>query len=415
MKKNIFSILFLFITCISFYSCQTNNESTCRSEEMKAIWMSQYDLTPIYTDNKSQRNPEDYTSKAASVINNIKNLGFNTIFLQIRPNADSMYPSDYYPVSEYVTGDYGNDFSYDPVEILVGLAHNAGLSIHAWINPLRAMSSEDIKKIDDSYKIKQWYLQEETHGKYIVEYSGKYYLNPAYKEVRNLITDGAGEALTKYDFDGLHMDDYFYPTTDDYFDKKAYKDYQTGGGKLTLADFRREALSELVSDLYNTTKEINADLLFGISPSGIIDTVYNSQYADVYLWCSRPGYVDYICPQVYFGMEHETYDFISVCNTYSDIIKNPEVRLVVGMSFGKAFSGIDNYAGIGKYEWQKYDDIMARCLTYTKNLEKCMGVSVFCYQYFYDPVTGKKVSETADEVDNFLPVLGDIHWNNTEV
>ena len=265
------------------------------------------------------------------------------------------------------------------MEILVGLAHNAGLSIHAWINPLRAMSSEDIKKIDDSYKIKQWYLQEETHGKYIVEYSGKYYLNPAYKEVRNLITDGAGEALTKYDFDGLHMDDYFYPTTDDYFDKEAYKDYQTGGGRLTLADFRREALSELVSDLYNTTKKINADLLFGISPSGIIDTVYNSQYADVYLWCSRPGYVDYICPQVYFGMEHETYDFISVCNTYSDIIKNPEVGLVVGMSFGKAFSGIDNYAGIGKYEWQKYDDIMARCLTYTKNLEKCIGSRYLLY------------------------------------
>ena len=61
--------------------------------------------------------------------------------LQIRPNADSMYPSDYYPASEYVTGDYGNDFSYDPVEILVGLAHNAGLSIHAWINPLPELRS----------------------------------------------------------------------------------------------------------------------------------------------------------------------------------------------------------------------------------------------------------------------------------
>lgn len=434
MRKLVLFVLYLISACIILCSCtmdnfflpsDTSHTPTCSPKsdnakprqigDFKAMWLSQYDLVSIYTDSKKQRSREDFTAKTTTVINNIKNLGFNTIILQVRPNADSMYPSDYYPVSEYVVGDYGNKLEYDPVEILVDLAHKMELSIHAWINPLRAMSIDDINKIDNSYKIKQWYQNENTHGKYIIEYEGKYYLNPAYEEVRNLIVDGAKEAMTKYDFDGLHMDDYFYPTTEASFDKEAYDEYRAMGGKLSLDVFRRDVLSNLVSSLYKATKEIDSKLLFGISPSGIINTVYNSQYADVYLWCSTPGYIDYICPQIYFGMEHENYDFISVCNTFRDIIKTPSVALVVGMSFGKSFAGVDNYAGSGKFEWQIYSDIMARCLDYTRNIEVCTGISVFCYQYFYDPITGEKVMETSDEVDNFLPVLGEIRWNYSEV
>ena len=391
-----------------------NNSQTPLMGDFKAMWVSQYDLTSVYTNNGSQRSKTDFTKKITAAIENIKKLGFNTIILQVRPNADSMYPSEYYPMSEYVVGDYGKDASYDPVEIIVSTAHNLDLDIHAWINPMRAMSADDIKKVGDEYKIKQWYKDRTTCGEYIVNVDGRYYLNPAYEEVRNLIIDGAVEAMTKYGFDGLHMDDYFYPTKDPGFDTISYKEYLSDGGALNLEDFRRHSLNLLVSGLYSAVKSINNSLLFGISPAGVINTVYNSQYADVYEWCSKDGYIDYICPQVYFGMEHQNYDFVSVCNTFRDIIKTPSVKLVIGMTFGKALSGVDNYAGSGKYEWQKYDDILSRCLSYTEDLEFCTGISVFCYQYFYQPLTGEKVSGTADEVDNFLPVLGNISWNNTE-
>ena len=382
--------------------------------DFKAIWISQYDLTQTYINPQTGLQAEQniFTDNINKILSSIKELGYNTIILQIRPYADSMYPSEYYPMSEYVVGKYGNTVDYDPVEIIVREAHEMELDIHGWINPMRAMSVAKISKIDNQYKIRQWYEDENQNGTYIVPYSGVYYLNPAYEEVRQLIIDGATEALTKYQFDGLHMDDYFYPTTDENFDAKAYQEYKAGGGKLGLMEFRREALNKLVSGLYVATKAVNPDLIFGISPAGIITNVYDLHCADIYTWCSTYGYIDYICPQVYFGLEHETYDFISVCNTFRDIIKTRSVNLVIGMTFGKAYSKTDNLAGSGQYEWQQNNDVLARCLSYTKELTHCTGIAVFCYQYFYDTVSYAPVKETAEEVANFVPLLHEISWNN---
>ena len=80
------------------------------------------------------------------------------------------------------------------------------------------------------------------------------------------------------------------------------------------------------------------------------------------------------------------------------------------MTFGKAYSKVDDRAGTGKYEWQQNSDILARCLSFTENLEKCTGIAVFCYQYFYDCVSHSPILETADEVENFIPVLEKISW-----
>ncbi|MBQ8381815.1 MAG: family 10 glycosylhydrolase [Clostridia bacterium] len=379
-------------------------------EDVKAMWISQYDMNAIYTADGAQREQADYTALVRSMLDNVKSLGFNTIFLQVRPNADSMYPSDYYPMSKYVVGAYGREVSYDPVAIFVEEAHARDLSVHAWINPLRCMKNTEITSVDARYKIRQWYDDEDLNGKYIVLYNGTYYLNPAYEEVRQLIADGAAELLDRYAFDGLHMDDYFYPTAAASFDAEAYADYLQSGGKSELADFRRAQLDLLVSALYSVTKAECEKLLYGISPAGDIEKVYGTQFADVYKWCASEGYIDYICPQVYFGFEHATLDFVSVCAAYHEIIKIDSVKLIVGLSFGKAMAGYDDWAGDGKYEWRDHKDVMKRSLEYTETLEHCVGISVFCYQYFYDPVTGTAVSETAEEVANFAPVLREFSW-----
>ena len=380
-------------------------------QDMKALWISQFDMAQVYLDGNTQRSQEDFTARMSQILDNVKSQTFNTVFLQIRPYGDSMYPSQVYPSSACVAGETGGQLQYDPVSIIVSLARQRGLSIHAWINPLRCMKDTEIGLVSTDYAIGRWYQDPQLNGKYLVLVNGRWYLNPAYEEVTELICAGAQETMQLYDFDGLHLDDYFYPTTDTSFDADAYSAYQAAGGQYSLADFRRDNINRLVLSLYELTHDSRSDRLFGISPGGNIDTTYNSQYADVYQWCSKPGYVDYLCPQVYWGLEHQTHHFVKVCKTFQGIMKEDSVALIIGMTFGKAYSLEDQWAGTGKDEWKNHKDILARCLRATLELESCRGVSIFCYQYFFDPLTGQSVSETAQERENFMELFETITWN----
>ena len=238
----------------------------------------------------------------------------------------------------------------------------------------------------------------------------RWYLNPAYSEVRKLVTDGVEEIFKQYDVDGIHIDDYFYPTTDTAFDSEAYSEYLAGGGKSDLATWRRGNINALVRAVYSKTKACRASALFGISPGGVVDTDYNELYADVYTWGSVDGYADYICPQIYFGFEHESCDFTSVAERWSDIVSNSNVRLIIGLSMTKAYSGVDVWAGSGKYEWAQSSDILLRSLSYTLNLGNCSGAAVFSYGYLYDTVSGSPIEKTGTERENLLYLLRGIEW-----
>ncbi len=390
----------------SFSVTQKEKYSPLNYDNMKAIWLSQFDLSGVYCENGAQRPKADFEKRITAVLKNVKNLGFNTVFVQVRPYADSFYPSSLFPASPYVTGQYGKNLSYDPFGIIVKKAHSLNLSVHAWINPMRAMTQAEIEKVPNVYKIKQWYNGKSDR---LVNVEGRLYLNPAYSDVRQLIVDGAAEILRFYDVDGLHMDDYFYPTTDESFDKASYEEY-VKGGDLSLADFRRENLNLLVARLFDAVKTKNGKILFGISPAGDIDKVYGEYYADVYTWCQEKGYLDYICPQVYFGLEHEFRPFDKVCAQWQEIVTDSHVKLLIGMTLGKAKAKDDHYAGTGRNEWQENTDVLKRCLEGTKNLTQCAGVSYFCYQYFYNPITNAPDPDTKAEVDNFIPLLKEIKW-----
>ena len=383
-------------------------------DNFKAMWLSQFDLYSVYTSGSSQRAESSFRTYMERVLDNCVKVGVNTVIVQVRPNGDSMYPSDYYPMSRYVVGNYGKDATYDPFKIVIDLAHARGLSVQAWINPMRLMTASEITRIRTKYKIGEWYASSEYNGKYIVQFGNNYYLNPAYEEVRNLIINGAREICEKYDVDGLHMDDYFYPTTDPSFDSAAYKEY---GSFMSLANWRRDNLNKLVKGIYNAVKAVDGDIIFGISPAGTMSTVINEQYADVRKWCSSEGYIDYICPQVYFGMKHAYQAFDSCSSGWAAIITNPNIKLFVGMTLGKAVSGYsggqDPYAGTeeGKNEWINNRDVLKTCLIYLRDeLKQCTGVAFFCCQYFYNPTSGAENPATAEERANFLPVLQSM-WN----
>ena len=384
--------------------------------DWKAIWLSQFDLQTAYTTPAgTQRGVSEFRQRMATVLDNVAEDGFNTVVLQMRPNSDSTYPSEFYPPSVYAVGEYGAGFAYDPVAIIMEMCHARGLSVHAWINPLRVMTDENMQKIPNDYLTRQWYDDPEKNGDYIVSLDGMWYLNPAHSEVRDLIADGVAEILARYDVDGIHMDDYFYPTTSTDFDAAAYAAYTAGGGTAELADWRRSNLDTLMSELYATVKTHDLRALFGISPAGNLHTVYNDHYADVYNWCENPGYVDYICPQIYFGFEHENYDFVKVCGDWSEIIKTDYVSLMVGLTFHKAVGAADGiedqYAGTGAREWIENRDILARSLTHTATLDKCVGVTVFCYQHMFDLATGEMLDKSATEHEAFVEKLATVTWH----
>lgn len=372
----------------------------------QAIWLSQFDLSPIMTEQGRQREQTDYEKRITQALRHIKENGLNTVFVQVRPNGDSLYPSELFPASPYAVGQAGASFAYDPFAILLEIAHKEGLSVHAWINPLRLFRNEILVGLDEQFAHVRWCRE---NGDRAVSVDGVWYLNPAYGEVRDLVARGVREILSTYPVDGIHMDDYFYPTTAKNFDQISYERYRRDGGTLPLGDFRRNAVNGLVSLLYETVHSEPGNRVFGISPSGNIERNYNELYADTSHWCANTGYVDYLCPQVYFGLQHETHDFRSVCLDFDRMIQTDGIKLFVGMTLGKAHDGFyeitDRYAGSGAQEWIENQDVLARCLLVTRTLKHCDGVAYFSYQYLFSPESGEKNSATKTEWNTLLPYL----------
>jgi hypothetical protein len=119
-------------------------------------------------------------------------------------------------------------------------------------------------------------------------------------------------------------------------------------------------------------------------------------------------------PQVYFGFEHASWAFDKTCKIWQDIIKTDYVSLIIGVSFGKAVAGVDNYAGAGKTEWSDHKDIMARSLKYTESLDKCVGITVFSYQHLWDRSTGAVVPASKLEHEAFAEYLKVVTWHKED-
>ena len=371
---------------------------------MRGMWVSQFDMFSVYLLGGAQRNKASYTSLVETIVENIKNDNYNTIFLQMRPYGDSFYQSDFYPISRFVAGSYAGSISYDPIEIFIEKANAAGLSVHGWINPMRLMTVSEIALVSDSYPIKQWY---NAGSDRVVELNGRLYLNPAYADVRKLICDGAAEILQKFNVDGIHIDDYFYPTTAASFDAATY----AASGFFSLSAFRENNLNLLVSGLHKTVRETDPKAVFGVSPAGNLSALRSTYYIDVAKWCREAGYLDYILPQLYFGFLHAACPFDRMVNDWSALVTNPDVKYYVGLSGGSAYAAyngeINVWAGTeeGKYEWINNKDVLKRSFEYIFADNTVDGYVFFCYQYLYNPVTGTPVINLAEEYANYIDVV----------
>ncbi|MBO5858643.1 MAG: family 10 glycosylhydrolase [Clostridia bacterium] len=350
----------------------TQSQPVVSSSEMRAIWISCYDYTSAAGKTRAQ-----YKAITDTMFRTIKNNGFNTAFVHLRANSDAFYKSDIFPYSKYIAGKEGASLSFDPFEVLLESAKANGISVHGWINPFRVSTQSNVSALSSSNPAKKILDSGNADGRVRVISNGIYY-NPAITENHKLILDGVREIIRKYDVDGIHIDDYFYPTTDTSFDSAQYSAYKNSGGTLTLSKWRVANVNAFVSALYSTVKAQDSSLIVSISPAGQIDKTLNEAYADCRLWLSQKGYADLIIPQIYFGFNHQTQDFTKLLNQWASLPRHSSVKLVCGIAAYKC-SSEDNYAGSGKKEWTQSTDILARQTRAIRNNKNYSGIAVFSY------------------------------------
>ncbi len=371
-----------------------NSYTALNYDEVKAVWISYLELGEIL----QGKSRETFRANIGEVFDNCAELGINTVYVHARSHSDAYYESELFPWSKYASGKINTALDYDPLEIMINEAHKRELSFHAWINPLRACSTSDMASYG-SYPVGMWNSDAATSGKYVVAVGSYYYLNPAYDAVVQLIADGAAEIVAGYDVDGLHIDDYFYPTTDKSFDSSAFNASEYS----VLSDFRFNNCDKLVSALYDSVKSANPSALFSVSCQGSVENNYNLMYADVKKWCAEEGYLDYIAPQIYYGFDNSTQPYITCLNEWDAIAQQRGIPLVVGLSVSK-IGYEDVWAGEGKQEWLTDEQILARQTSEAKQTRSYGGIALYSYRSIFAPAS--EVSEqVSDEINALKTVL----------
>lgn len=304
------------------------------NKDLKGVWVSTV-LNLDFPKNKGY-NPEMQKREIDQIVKNVKSWGFNAIFFQVKPASDVFYNSSKLPWSSYLTGVEGKNPGYDPLEYFIQKSHENGIELHAWINPYRVSMSNDLSKLAPNNFAR-------LHPEYVYEYGGKLYLNPAKKEVVKYLYEVIEEIVLNYDVDGIHLDDYFYPYPDygklPNFDKSSFNQ----SGFMDLGDFRRENVNDLIKNLSVSIHKLKPNISFGISPFGIWRNSkndingsntnglqsYDSLYADSIKWMSN-SWVDYIAPQIYWGIGHSAADYYELVNWWSDMARKTNTVLYVG-------------------------------------------------------------------------------------
>jgi len=245
-------------------------------------------------------------------------LNLNAVIFQVRPHADALYDSPHEPWSFYLTGKQGKapDPHYDPLAFAVEAAHERGLELHAWFNPYRAGHPADSSARAPSHVSNQ-------HPSWVREYGEYLWLDPGVPAARDHTHRVIMDVVRRYDVDGVHFDDYFYPYPS-YADGAPFPDStswaraQANGWEGSRADWRRHNVNRLVERLYRSIKETKPHVKFGISPFGIWRPdhppgtrgfdAYDQLYADARTWI-REGWVDYLAPQLYYRSDQFGYSY----------------------------------------------------------------------------------------------------------
>lgn len=373
------------------------------NEELRAMWISYLEYMDM------PKNEAGFKAAVDQMYDQCVNLGMNAVIVHVRSHSDAMYPSAYYPWTIFASGTQGVDPGYDPLAYMVSAAHSRGLEFHAWLNPYRVTGYGSYwNQTSASSPVKQWLSDgDPSNDRWALLHKGEYYLNPSVPETRQLVLDGIKEVVTNYEVDGIHFDDYFYPTVNDNDPSLSFDqpEYAASGSSLSIADWRRNNVNLLVKDIYSAVKNIDPNVEFGISPAGNLDNLRrnDSYFVDIDRWLSQPGYVDYIMPQLYWGFERKdaqgniaAYAYENNLNAWMKLVAKGDAKLYIGLNMANAGTSVSDNNAVS--EWLRHSDVIARQVTVARATGKVDGFAFFRYGMFNQ-------SAAQNEVANLLKVL----------
>jgi uncharacterized lipoprotein YddW (UPF0748 family) len=325
------------VFALGLWGVPADPPASCDGGETRAAWIAT--VQNIDWPSKPGLSAADQQREYRTLLDDVQRHGLNTVFVQVRPTADALWPSPYEPWSHWLTGVQGKDPGYDPLAFLVEETHARGLKFHAWFNPFRVSRQADPAQLVPDHPARK-------HPDWVFAYGGQLYYDPGEPAVREFVTDVVLDVAERYEVDGVHFDDYFYPYP---AGGEQIPDAETfaanGDGISDIADWRRHNVDELVKGVSERLSALNRDIEFGISPFGIWRNKakdprgsattgmqsYDTTYADSYRWV-REGWVDYIVPQIYWEIGHPAADYAALVPWWAEAVAGTPVKLYIGQA-----------------------------------------------------------------------------------
>jgi len=317
----------IVIFFLSQYSSQhrTTKPPIKVQREFRAAWVAT--VANINWPSQPGLDTKIQQQEAIDILDALQANNFNVVIFQVRPHADALYSSELEPWSYYLTGEQGiaPEPYYDPLQFWIDEAHKRGLELHAWLNPYRAHHIKGGEVTKHSIV--------NTRPELVVKLEkGYYWLIPTKEETKKYSLDVVTDIIKRYDVDGIHFDDYFYPypsynNGNDFPDNQEYALYQQDGGNLSQNDWRREHVNSFIKRVYDGIKDEKNHVKFGLSPFGIwrpgypesiagMDQ-YEKLYADARLWLHQ-GWIDYFAPQLYWPINQYAQSFPILLNWWEE-------------------------------------------------------------------------------------------------
>ena len=324
--------LIFFSVVLLAQNARAQRAPTAPVTEMRGAWIA----TSFNIDWPSQPGLpiERQKMEFDSLLDVLKAMNMNAVFVQVRPSGDAMYRSPNVPWSKFLTGQQGvppPDSTYDPMEYMIKAAHDRRMEFHAWLNPYRATLDLDTAALSPLHPLRS--LPPNRKAQWFFRYGRRYYFNPANPSVQQYLVNVVKDIVLRYDVDGIHFDDYFYPYKEAGETLNDYNEFASDPrGFATIEDWRRDNVSRLVSQVSANIRKIKPYVRFGIGPFGVWRnrdrdpvmgsdtragvTCYDDLYADVLLWLKN-GWIDYVAPQLYWSIGFVPADYEKLVDWWS--------------------------------------------------------------------------------------------------
>ena len=386
-KKNINTIE----ECYSKEDIPKINNNEVKESELRAVWVPFMDLQV-----KGEFSEDKFKQNYKNILDRAEKVKLNTVFAQVRPFSDALYPSKIFPWSHILTGTQGKSPGFDPLEFMIDETHKRNMKFHAWVVPMRVKNASFPKDLSNKNPYVIWKNENpEKFAKYIVEDKEYTYYDPGYEEVRKMIVDGVREIANNYNVDGINFDDYFYPANNLWVDRKNGTDYiKTNAGSKETEDIvkkRKENINLLVKEVYSAIKSINKDTEFGICPQGNFENARNGG-ADIDTWSTSEGCVDYLCPEIYTNSVNPVLPFEKAASSWKKLKSLSNIKLYAGLGLYK--TGTSEYDG---GSWLSSDDIIKKQIEFLRS-EGYDGFSLYSSAYL-------DKDENKNEILNVIKIM----------